>query len=117
MKRYRVNADRWWILEEILLGEADPQEFNSDRDNLRGRKEMFPTSGRLTGMEKEELENYRKAGMIDYVVYSYATPIAYRIRENDNRFQWVVIGQRFSVTTSKHQGRVRAALHTVTHGS
>lgn len=37
-----------------------------------------------------------------YVVYSYATPIAWWTPEHG----WHKVTQRFSVTTSKHQGRL-----------
>jgi len=44
--------------------------------------------------------------VIDYVIYSYATPIAW----HDKEAGWVVPDVRYSVTTSRHQGTVRAAL-------
>lgn len=40
-----------------------------------------------------------------YVVYSYGTPIAY---SQDGA--WYVVNQKFSPTTSRHQGIVRRAL-------
>ncbi len=36
---------------------------------------------------------------IDYIVYSYATPIAWHSRSNG----WHKVSQKFSVTTSRHQ--------------
>ena len=112
---FRVTKDATWLLARIL---EDAEEFNSDRDSFRGRKNSSPDFGRMKNPEnKRQLEQFIRDGKVDYVIFSYATPIAYRIRENDNRVRWVVIDQRFSVTTSKHQGRVRAALHTVTNGS
>ena len=49
-----------------------------------------------------------------YVVFSYSTPIAYC---QDGA--WYVVQQKFSVTTSKHQGVVRRSLpvHTVKIGA
>lgn len=43
----------------------------------------------------------------EYVVYSYATPIAWFIAGS-----WVIPHERYSVTTSKHQNIVRNATRT-----
>jgi len=45
-------------------------------------------------------------GVIDYVIYSYQTPIAWHDKESG----WIVPDESYSVTTSRHQGTVRAAL-------
>jgi hypothetical protein len=42
---------------------------------------------------------------VDYVVYSYGTPIAWHTIDG-----WYVVEQKFSVTTSKHQNYVRRAI-------
>lgn len=47
-----------------------------------------------------------RRGVITYVIYSYQTPIAWR----DSECGWVVPDERYSQTTSVHQGRIRAAL-------
>lgn len=54
-------------------------------------------SGRLRGKDEDAF----RADManIDYVVYSYATPIAWHTPKG-----WYKVEQKFSVTTSKHQG-------------
>lgn len=41
-----------------------------------------------------------------FVVKSYATPIAWAIVYNDGQVERYKVQQRFSVTTSKHQGRL-----------
>jgi hypothetical protein len=43
---------------------------------------------------------------IDYVVYSYATPIAWHTAEDG----WAVVTDKFSPTTTNHQHLVRMAL-------
>jgi len=45
------------------------------------------------------------------VIRSYATPIAWRAASGT----WRVPSERYSVTTSKHQGRVRAAINLLGH--
>ena len=44
----------------------------------------------------------------DYVVYSYATPIAWHVSGS-----WVVPLEKFSVTTTRHQFYVREATNTL----
>jgi hypothetical protein len=46
-------------------------------------------------------------GLVDYWVYSYNTPIAYRIKGGN---EWVVFNQKWSVTTSKHTTIVKRAI-------
>lgn len=45
----------------------------------------------------------------DYVIRSYSTPIAWRVRG-----RWVQPEVRYSVTTSKHQGRAYMIVHLAT---
>ena len=106
-ERYGVNRDGWWILEKILLGEGEPKEFNPDSATLRGRK----ISHNLEISIGQSPYDLRSSERIDYVIYSYATPIAWRYAETG---KWFVPSDRYSVTTSKQQGRVSTALHSVT---
>jgi hypothetical protein len=46
---------------------------------------------------------------VDYVIYSYATPIAWH-RSDGN---WVVPDVKYSNTTTRHQSFVTVALHTI----
>ena len=61
-------------------------------------------AGRLQG---KELATYQadKIG-IDFIVYSYGTPIAW----HTFNFGWYVVEQKFSPTTSKHQNYTRRAI-------
>ena len=97
-KKFRIKKDRWTDLRDIL---AEDQEFNSDRDSLRGRKieHSFEISnGRLDF-------DLRNVDGIDYVIYSYATPIAWR-----RHGEWRLNTQKYSVTTSVHQAKVETAV-------
>ena len=70
---------------------------------LEGLDGRTNTYGRL---DAEEVAHYEKVKeSIDYVVLSYRTPIAWHSSEG-----WYVVAQKFSVTTSKHQGIVRRAV-------
>ena len=85
--------------------------------------EDFTTSGALKGvagpygiefgrMAQDDINAMRTAREvgIDYVVYSYGTPIAYRTEDTG---EWVVPDAKYSVTTSKHQSVVRYAVSMV----
>ena len=85
--------------------------------------ENFTTSGALKGiadpywietgrMSREDAHALRTAQNevgIDYIVFSYGTPIAYLIK----RGEWVVPDAKYSVTTSKHQSTIRRALDLI----
>jgi len=57
-------------------------------------------SGRLRGADLEQF--YNSLADIEYVVYSYATPIAWW----GPTCGWYRVEQKFSVTTTKHQGNL-----------
>ena len=62
-------------------------------------------SGRLSGAD---LDKFRKdCNNIEYVVWSYATPIAWYVAPSATiKGGWYKVAQKFSVTTSKHQGNL-----------
>jgi hypothetical protein len=66
---------------------------------------MWPSSGRLNPTERAQLDHdatvARALGVPFYVVWSYATPIAWSFPGYEYR-----VSQKFSVTTSKHQGKL-----------
>ena len=57
-------------------------------------------SGQLHGADRDRFRE--ECLSIRYVVYSYVTPIAWWTKERG----WHVVSQRFSRTTSTHQGRL-----------
>lgn len=61
------------------------------------------STGRLNAEESAKLIN--DAQSIEYVVFSYDTPIAWHTAEG-----WYIVEQKFSVTTSKHQNYIRRAV-------
>jgi len=64
--------------------------------------------GQLPEPFRTELCDARDRGTLAYVVYSYATPIAWL-----DRGAWTVPGVRYSVTTTNHQSAVRMAIHWI----
>ena len=73
-------ASPWWV-DSGYMRDSDSAAMYSARDNIG----------------------------IDYVIYSYATPIAYRT----NNGEWTIPDAKYSVTTSKHQSTIRYALGLV----
>lgn len=64
-----------------------------------GHGGLYWQSGRLAG---DDLQTFNEQyGAIDYIVWSYATPIAWHTANG-----WHRVSQKFSVTTSKHQGNL-----------
>jgi hypothetical protein len=79
----------------------DREDFNTS-GALKGRKVttgQCPDGGRLLGSERENY--YEDMPHIDYVVTSYDTPIAWHTPGG-----WYKVKQKFSLTTSKHQGNL-----------
>jgi hypothetical protein len=60
--------------------------------------------GRLDAQEFAQIK--QDETRINYAVYSYGTPIAWHTDAEG----WYVVEQKFSPTTSKHQGYVRRAI-------
>ena len=73
-----------------LKGIANPWWIESGRMNIAYAKAMYAARDNIG---------------IDYVIYSYGTPIAYRANG-----EWITPDAKYSTTTSKHQGTIRYAL-------
>lgn len=90
---------------------ANRAEFTGN--SMRAEWTTFcPSAGRLDNAEYDVLHNAWKwafdLGLPMYVVYSYSTPIAWAIKGRDA----YCVEQKFSVTTSKGQGYVRAWINS-----
>lgn len=86
---------------------------------MRGRQ-PFRTYGALRSTRERGTvgvlpEPYRTEFLdcpsIDYVVYSYNTPIAWHSASG-----WIVPDVKYSVTTSRHQSKIEVAVHQVAQG-
>jgi hypothetical protein len=107
MRKYRVNSDLWTVLQDILTG--SPEEF--DASNMYGRNVkvgMLSDLGRLPDEWRAVWHNDKDNTV--YAIWSYLTPIAWRTYRN-GRAVWIIPDVRYSVTTTKHQNKVRVALH------
>lgn len=113
-RTYRVTADSWIVLKDILIG--IPEEFNTNSANVRGRCVNTKSDTWADHLPVEMsiiFRNQIRNGQISYVIYSYNTPIAY-LYTNNGYSQWVVPDIRYSVTTSKHQAKVSTAISQIT---
>jgi hypothetical protein len=122
-------------LHALLVGE--PTEFNGARDSLRGRASSDAgETGDLPEPYRAEYHSARLDGRVLFTVYSFATPIAWlergendadpevdcmcdacmRARERLDRPQWVMPPVKYTRTTSAHQSCVREVLAGLSNG-
>jgi hypothetical protein len=78
------------------------EEFRAN--SLSGQNYYYQGTGQLYGESLELFHNGAKK--IVYAVFSYVTPIAWKYEDGT----WYIVPEKFSVTTSRHQSRVRQAL-------
>jgi len=78
---------------------------------LRGQK--YPDGGLGPGAvynswldDDNKDQWYLDCYYVDYVVWSYATPIAWHYTRDDGVGGWHVVAQKFSPTTGKHQSNL-----------
>jgi hypothetical protein len=77
--------------------------------NMRGRRVQAGetvATGRLPAEIAEHLREQLTLCQVDYLIFSYATPVAWRYADG----KWRVPNVRYSQTTSKQMGRVRTGL-------
>lgn len=77
------------------------EEFNAN-GTLVGRKGADFSTGRMPAEWRERYLADRDAGRIVFTVSSYATPIAWVLNDGTE----VKPPVKYSVTTSKHQGKI-----------
>jgi hypothetical protein len=111
-------SEKVWTLRNKKDG------FQAFASAIRGRESFRNSTGSLTGVPveggmglsfgklpevwRERLDRARDS--CSYIVFSYRTPIAWL-----SNGAWVVPTARYSVTTSQHQGLIRAALSVLSN--
>lgn len=92
----------YYAIQKVAEKLAKLEPFNFSN----GRAINFNSgiTGKLNNNERDLYE--RHSNEIDYVIIHYSTPLAWHT--NDGR--WHLVGQKFSVSTSKLQGRIRTAV-------
>lgn len=92
------------------------QEFTAGA--MRGVRDLIGGERLLAGAARQEylatwalhLDPDEFDFKVTYTVLSYDTPIAWFVETGDEYRGWTVIEQKFSVTTTRHQGLVKQAL-------
>lgn len=112
--KLKVNGG-WQQFTEPL---RNLESFNT-HGALCGRAGAFSDGGSLGRLDRDYHESVKRA---DYVVYSYNTPIAWHVPNRNEGWElgngepapvepgWVMPQEKYSVTTSKHQGRIFTAI-------
>lgn len=78
--------------------------------SVQGVQGLSFQPGRLTGDALAQWHDDRTD--VDYTVYSYSTPIAWHRDSPGDPAEgmWVLVFDKFSVTTSQHLSRIRSAI-------
>lgn len=97
--------DGWWTIGPYIL-----RGDNFTAANMSGEATEYARQGRLPNDWWQVLKPQQGFGL-DYVVWSYWTPIAWH---NGDTQVWTIPDVSYSVSTSRHQGIVRAVLGTLT---
>jgi hypothetical protein len=102
-----VKGITWWELKDIL---AKGEEFRNTTKRFRGEhwtSGHLPSTGQMDSSDRVAMERDLLHYGIDYVVWSYATPIGWRRGDG----VWVSPGAGYSMTTkTKHLSRLRPAI-------
>lgn len=107
--RLRSRKDTFQKFAEVL---GDFREFDTPTNSLRGVREIERDGnpGRLGDASPAGLALWRAdRPVMDYVVYSYDTPIAWHVR-GDGFSEWVIPNASYSQTTTQHQNKINASL-------
>lgn len=128
-KTFKVRTDPIDKLIDLLM--VPCEDFNSQRDNFRGRASIddrtFFFTGRADGEFLKSIKEAQDKGQLEYVIFSYGTPIAFRhygsrcefpvYSSNGKRVGWSyhewIIDTGGSPSTAKHIARVREALSQI----
>lgn len=87
---------------------ADREAFESHTANFRAEKvapwTTYVYTGHMPKAFADDLRDNLRAGNVEYIVFSYSTPIGwYHKREG-----WIIPRVSYSITTSRHQGILRS---------
>lgn len=105
-----IRKSGWY---EFIQPLRDCEEFTTS-GHLRGIAFRGPDSvgklelGRLRAGLVADILIMSKCGKLEYIVYSYLTPIAWKANGN-----WYMNEDKYSVTTSKHQSKIAVALSKI----
>lgn len=77
--------------------------------NVRGEgNPLYTASGQIRGEGALRAFNESCKAGIEYIIYSYSTPIAWK-----SGGVWYVVSEKFSPSTTKHQSMARGIIHNL----
>lgn len=101
----RLTTRRWWEYTDVLKNRQPFKTSGALRGVALAAGEVPSTTGRLADDWRRLLDTGA-----DYVVYSYMTPLAWHRPADD---LWIMPSDRYSVTTTRHQGLIGTALSQI----
>jgi len=109
MKGHKIMSERlslnnsWQARERMVeLCEAGkPWQNHSGSFHGRAVTTEHVETGQMPRAQAELLREFGRKGELEYVIFSYRTPIAYRAHG-----EWYIPTTKYSPTTSKHQGHL-----------
>ena len=103
-----TTRDHYTEFERVMIDERRPFDTHGA---LRGRLRPESTeSGYLRSKSNAAAQLWlADQDKIDYVVYSYNTPIAWHVKSATFN-EWIYPDVRYSPTTGRHQSKIRAVL-------
>lgn len=103
---FRNKRDGWWKLRDLL---KERQSFHNSTNSFRGGDIWNGRYGQLP----QSWATMLKEMAVDYVIYSYSTPIAWHVCQGEDgkpTDYWVIPTVKYSVTTTNHQNIATAAI-------
>lgn len=104
--RIKHNRDHAGMVKRIAAG----QPFKGS--NFWGEPRATYDTGKMPDADAGVYDVYRTAGRVDYVIYSYNTPIAYHLTFIN---QWIIPPVKYSPATDKHQSMLYALPKEINH--
>lgn len=106
-KLLRVQKDGWWEFEGTIL-DLEPFRTYGSLKATRLEPDYNFYSYEVGQLPGSYLACLNRA---NYIIWSYETPIAWWVPGSVD-FGWVAPDRRYSVTTSRHQGKIKTCFHT-----
>lgn len=113
---YGQRSTNWWTLKEWLRKLEPFQNNPRTFTGIRIEEPCSPTVGKLYMYPEDakRLDDACNAGFVDYIIYSYATPIAWHHTEDG----WIDPGHGYTQTTkAKHYGPTAVAIAELLKGN
>ena len=108
--RLRSRSDGWDRFATVI---EQRMPFTTSTGSLRGTTRPESTDSGVLRSKHAAAANLWTADQdkIDYVIYSYATPIAWHVFAHGGAInEWIYPDVTYSRTTSQHQAKIRRAL-------